>query len=141
MKPTTSVIDLLRSVTGLTAVPDATLAQLVPVLDQADIPAGHVLTQEGVVGRSAYIIVEGRGQVFVDGEAVATVARGDIVGNTGLLNGQWGSATVRARSPMRVLVSGAEALSRFVQHHDKTEPSTVSAQAGVGARPSKGEQS
>jgi len=77
-----------------------------PVIDMVRaIPAGHRLTREGVVGREAFVVLDGEADVFVDGELIATVGPGDVVGEVAIDAGPR-SATVRARTAMRVLVVG-----------------------------------
>lgn len=73
-------------------------------LEGVDIPPGHRVTREGVPGAEAYVIVEGEADVFVDGETVGTVGPGAVVGEITALDNGFGSATVRARTPMHLLV-------------------------------------
>ena len=116
MKKPDPAIKALRSVPGLRGQSDRALAALVPLVDEVDIAEGTRLTREGLVAKEAFVVVEGEAEVFVDGEAVATVGPGDFVGELAMLDLGPRSATVRARTPMRVLVIGPKAFGAFVEH-------------------------
>lgn len=116
MKIRDPVVNALRAVPGLRSQSDRVLAGLVPLVDVADIAQGQCLTREGVIGKEAFVVVEGAAEVFVDGEPIATVGPGDFVGEMAMLDIGPRSATVRAKSPMRVLVIGPKAFGAFVEH-------------------------
>src|SRR5271165_4670406 len=50
------------------------------------IPAGRVLVQEGTRGDEFMIIAEGEATVTQDGHTIATLGRGDLVGEMALLD-------------------------------------------------------
>ena len=109
-------IELLRGVPGLGSVPDNDLAGLVTLLDEIRVEPGHVLTREGVVAREAFIVIEGKADVFLDGELIATVGPGEFVGEMGMLDHFPRVATVRASTPMELLVIGPKAFAAFADH-------------------------
>jgi len=116
MKRPDAVIEALRSVPGLRGQSDRVLAALAPLVDEIDIAVGQRLTREGVAGQEAFVVVDGDAEVFVDGEAVATVGPGDFVGEMAMLDIGPRTATVRAKTQMRVLVIGPQAFGAFVEH-------------------------
>lgn len=59
-----------------------------------DLAAGTELTVQGTLGRQALIIVDGKASVVRDGETVAIVGPGEIVGEIALLSGEPRTATV-----------------------------------------------
>ena len=63
---------------------------------------GSALTTQGSVGRDCFVIVEGEAAVQIDGRIVAAVGPGDCVGELALLDGGRRTATVVARTPMRL---------------------------------------
>jgi CRP/FNR family transcriptional regulator, cyclic AMP receptor protein len=65
-----------------------------------DVPAGSVLTTEGVPGRECFIVADGEARVVIGKRTVAAVGPGDIVGEMSLLDGGPRSATVTATTPM-----------------------------------------
>ena len=116
MKRPDRVIDILRSVPGLRGQTDRALAALAPLVDEVEVAAGQRLTCEGVTAKEAFVVVEGDADVFVDGEAIATIGPGDFVGEMAMLDVGPRSATVRAKTAMRVLVIGPQAFGTFVAH-------------------------
>ncbi len=72
--------------------------------DEVERPAGWVLTVEGDVGRECFVIADGEAVVMIDGDEVATLGPGDIVGEMALLDRDRRSATVIATTPLRAVV-------------------------------------
>ncbi|MEY2420975.1 MAG: hypothetical protein QOI95_1042 [Acidimicrobiaceae bacterium] len=116
MKKPDPVLDLLRTVPGLANLPDRALADLVPLVDEVTVQPGEVLAREGTSGRQAFVVVDGTGQVFVDGEVIATVGPGEFIGEMAMLDNHPRCATVRADSLMRLLIIGPSAFASFVEH-------------------------
>lgn len=114
MKKPPPVVDLLRCVPGLKGLSDRALSEVAPLVDEVAVEPGFVLTREGIIGDEAFVIIEGEGEVFIDGETVATVGPGEFVGEMAMLDHQPRSATVRAKTPIRALVIGPRAFSTFV---------------------------
>ena len=82
--------------------------------DECLLPAGHVLMWEGDRGAEAFVILDGTAEVAVAGEVVAVVGRGQTVGEMALIDNRPRSATVVARTPLRVLVVGRRHLGALV---------------------------
>ena len=97
-------IDRLRAVPGLAGTSDKELARLVPYVDDAELPAGFVLMEEGKPGREAFVIIEGEAEVTVHGSVVARLGTGEVIGEMSLLDHSPRSATVVAATPLKVLV-------------------------------------
>jgi NTE family protein len=69
------------------------------------VRSGRVLCRQGEIGRECFVIVAGRADVFIDNARVATVAKGDLVGELALLADRASrTATVVATTDMRLLV-------------------------------------
>jgi CRP/FNR family transcriptional regulator, cyclic AMP receptor protein len=72
---------------------------------------GAVLTAQGGVGLEFIVILEGTAGVWIDNgdrnAKVASLGRGDFVGEMSLMSGVRRSATVKAESKLTVLVSNA----------------------------------
>lgn len=115
MKNADPVINLLRAVPGWSRQPQKILAAIAQLVDHVDISPGQVLAREGTVAREAFVVVDGEGDVYIDGERVAGVGPGDFVGEMGMLDHRPRCATVRARTAMQVLVIGPAAFSTLVQ--------------------------
>lgn len=72
--------------------------------DDVQLREGQILMREGTSGRECFVIAEGEADVRIDGEVVATVGPGEIVGEMALIDREPRSATVVARTPIRAVV-------------------------------------
>lgn len=73
---------------------------------------GDVLTEQGAPGAELYLVLDGMLTVEVDGEAVAEVGPGAILGERAVLEGGTRTSTLRATTACRVAVAQAEQLDR-----------------------------
>jgi CRP-like cAMP-binding protein len=80
------------------------LREIRRVVEEAAVPAGSVLVEEGTVGREFFFIVEGTATVRRSGRKVATLHPGDYFGELALLDRKPRSATVTADTDMTLLV-------------------------------------
>jgi len=80
------------------------LAEIATIADELDLREGKELTREGKPGREFFIIVEGTADVLMGGKWVNSVRQGDFLGEIALVTGRPRTATVKATSPVRVLV-------------------------------------
>jgi len=111
-------MEILSQLALFAACDDRELAGIAKLVDEADVPAGHVLTEEGSVScREAFIIVEGTASVTVRDVQVAVVGPGGITGEMGVIDHECRSATVRAMTDMKLLVIDARSLSALVEKH------------------------
>jgi CRP-like cAMP-binding protein len=95
---------------GLAAVPvfskctKKQLQEIGEVATELILPAGKVLTREGEVGFEVFMLLDGTASVTRDGQPVATLTGGDVVGELAVLSGHPRNATVAAETELRVLV-------------------------------------
>jgi CRP/FNR family cyclic AMP-dependent transcriptional regulator len=82
----------------------AQLQEIGRVADELNLPAGSVLTRQGDVGSQLFVIVGGTASVTRDDQLVATVGKGDFVGELAVLGRIPRNATVTADSELDVLV-------------------------------------
>jgi hypothetical protein len=76
------------------------------------VARGETLVEQGESGRDLFVLLDGVFHVEIDGEVVAEVGSGAIVGERALLGDGRRTATLRAVRSSRVAVIGADAISR-----------------------------
>ena len=72
--------------------------------DELDVKAGKELATEGDFGHEFFVIRTGTAEVVRNGEHVRDLGPGDFFGEIALLEEERRTATVRATSPMSVIV-------------------------------------
>ena len=80
------------------------LVQLARRSEDLEVPPGKVLCKEGELGQEFFVIVDGKAEVTRKGEHVATRGGGEFVGEIALLEQTPRTATVTAKTPLRVFV-------------------------------------
>ena len=112
------IATVLRTIPALADLPDRRLSPLTRLVTEAALRPGEVLTRQGAHGTEAFIVLDGRAEVVMDGTVVAAVGPGEFVGELALMDGGVRSATVRALTAMRVLVLSRREFRSFVEHPD-----------------------
>jgi CRP-like cAMP-binding protein len=79
------------------------ISQLATYLEE---PEGTVLTKEGAVGHEFIIVLDGEIEVNQGGRVVATRGAGSYIGEIALLDHRPRTATVTAKTPIRIEVIG-----------------------------------
>ncbi len=82
------------------------LQKLARATDEITLPAGHVLMEQGHLGREAFVIVDGTAEVRRNGRKIAELGPGSAVGELSLLDRGERTATVKAKTELTVLVLG-----------------------------------
>jgi CRP/FNR family cyclic AMP-dependent transcriptional regulator len=90
------------------------LAEIAAIADELDLKKGTELTKEGKAGREFFALVEGTADVLMGGKKINTVHQGDFLGEIALITGRPRTATVKATSPVRVLVITARNFRRLL---------------------------
>jgi CRP/FNR family cyclic AMP-dependent transcriptional regulator len=105
------------------------LTQLARVTEDLEIPAGQVLCKEGETGREFFVIVEGEIDITSRGRRVAARGGGDFVGEIALLENTERTATVTAKTPLRVFVLTREDFRQLVRENPNVERKVMQALA------------
>ena len=101
---TNAKIELIRKIPLFKHCSKKQLAEIAAIADEIDLKEGTELTHEGRVGREFFVIIEGDADVWMGGELVNSVHQGDFLGEVALVTGGPRTATVKASTPVRVLV-------------------------------------
>lgn len=82
-------------------------------------PAGATIFNEGALGDGLYVIAQGEVEVFQSDrlEPLASLAAGDCFGEMALVDKDYRSATVRARTAVELLHLSPEGLAQFRKGH------------------------
>ena len=111
-------IDALREVKILRGLKDSDLAGLAADLAERRVAAGEPIVGEGTGGVVFFFILDGETSVSVAGEEVATLKRGDYVGELALLDPEGPrSATVSAKTDVVLAAMSAWQFRPFVLAH------------------------
>lgn len=82
--------------------------------EPVEVESGAVITQQGEVGREAYVVTSGEVQVLVNGHAIATVGPGSVLGEMALLDLRPRSATLVAQTPVELMAFDAKQFRRIL---------------------------
>src|SRR4051812_40557847 len=80
------------------------LQEVASVADEIDLPEGKALTTEGERGREFFVLLDGGAEVRQQGKRIATLGKGDFLGEIALGTKLPRTATVTTPSPVRALV-------------------------------------
>jgi CRP-like cAMP-binding protein len=105
------------------------LKQISGLVTQIEVKAGKDLTREGEHGNEFVIILEGEAEVKVGGKVVATRGPGDYFGEIALIANRPRTATVTAKTPMKLEVIGRREFQTML--HDN--PSIATELLGIAA--------
>ncbi len=104
-------IDLIGGLSLFAGLSRRRLREASQVFDVVDLDKGAELTSQGHLGQEFFVVVEGVASVERDGTTIGAVGPGEIVGELAVLDTPTRTATVTARTPMRVLVAERRALA------------------------------
>ena len=111
-------IDDLREVNLLHGLKESDLVSLAADLAERRVAAGEPIVGEGTGGVAFFFILQGETTVSVAGEEVATLKRGDYVGELALLDPEGPrSATVTAKTDVVLAAMSAWQFRPFVLAH------------------------
>ena len=105
------------------------LTDLARRTEDLEVPAGEVLCKEGDTGREFFVIVDGETEVTSNGKQVAQRGGGDFVGEIALLEDTNRTATVTAKTPLRLFVLTREDFRSLVRDNPKVERKVMQALA------------
>ncbi len=95
--------DRLRAIPVFASLDNETLRGIATVAAESSVPAGKHLVKEGDYAYEFMAIEEGEADVVRGDETVATLGPGDFFGEIAVLEKTLRTASVVARTPMRIL--------------------------------------
>jgi len=94
-------IEALRRVPLFEDLDETELQSIADSMNEANVPAGAVVTAEGGPGDGFFVIERGDAEVTIEGKPQATMTAGDYFGEIALLLGSSRTATVTATTDLR----------------------------------------
>lgn len=94
----------LKDVPFFSSLSKRELTTVAQQMEEIEIPEGKQLVREGDFGHEFFLIVDGTAEVVRGGARIAERGPGEFFGEMALLEEERRTATVTAKSPMRVLV-------------------------------------
>ncbi|MCB2223727.1 MAG: cyclic nucleotide-binding domain-containing protein [Actinobacteria bacterium] len=95
--------DLLAGTTLFSGLSARSLETIASLAREVAHDAGHVVVSEGSTAHALHVIIEGTAEVSIGGTPVAEIGPGDSFGEVALLDSGPRTATVSAKTPMRIL--------------------------------------
>ena len=83
--------------------PKRGLQRLAKEADELTFQPGEHLVEEGLLGETLFVVMQGKGKVVRRGRRVGSVVPGDFFGELSTIDGGPRTATIVAETPMRVL--------------------------------------
>jgi CRP/FNR family cyclic AMP-dependent transcriptional regulator len=94
----------LRDVPLFGELSDPSLTRIAHWFDEIEVPQGTHLLDEGRFPHEFFVVLDGTVDVVHDGDQVATLGKGDFMGEIAILEGLRRTATVVASTPVRAAV-------------------------------------
>jgi len=101
-------VELLQRVPMLRTLPLPSVEQLARGLEALELPAGATVLTRGDVGDRYFVVEAGQVDVLGDGRVIATLGPGEGFGEIALLRRSTRTATVVARTDVRLRALGSE---------------------------------
>jgi CRP-like cAMP-binding protein len=111
----TEVVHHFQSIPLFSSVSKKGIREIVAAGTEIDVPPGKELVREGEMGRHLYVIVWGTATVWKGGRRMNELGPGDWFGELAFLDGAPRTATVIARSDMRVVVLGPREMDVIIE--------------------------
>jgi len=124
------VSEWLRQVPLFSSCTNRELKAIAGVVKEVSHPKGTRIATEGDPGVGLFVIVDGDAEVTIGGKRMAILRRGDFFGEIALLDGGPRTATVTARSDMRLLGLTEWVFRGLLQEHPSIAVKTLESMAG-----------
>jgi CRP/FNR family transcriptional regulator, cyclic AMP receptor protein len=112
-------IDVLRQVPFFEGLSTKILSRIDQHLVEVNVSEGRVLTSQGSGAYEAFIIADGVAEIRVDEKLVRDTEVGELIGEIGVLRHSLRTATVVAKTPMRLLVLSSRDMDALLREDKK----------------------
>ena len=112
-------VEKLRGVAFFDGFTDEELQRVADLADDVEAETGALLVDQGRVGQECYVILEGQAGVYANGEHIATVGPGMMVGEMALVEHRPRNASVVAETPMRLLAFDTRHFKQLLEEMPK----------------------
>jgi CRP-like cAMP-binding protein len=124
--------EIVDTLAGLALFADLSRPQLEAVahtFDEEWFTEGQRILRQGFGGSNFYVILDGDAAVRIDGEARATLGRGDFFGEVSVLLGDTPTADVVALGQLRCVALGGRETETFLMEYPRVMYRMLQAQA------------
>ena len=104
----------------------AELHRVAELVEEVEAEAGAVLVEQGKPGTEAYIVLEGEAAFEMSGERKGTIGPGEPIGEMSLIDNRPRVGTVRAVTPMKLLVLDASQFRKLLDEMPKANRAVMS---------------
>jgi CRP/FNR family transcriptional regulator, cyclic AMP receptor protein len=105
--------DRLKKIELFAEIPDDVLEQYAQMADETSISEGEQLVRSGTWPYQLFVIEEGKVEVRRDGDTVAALGAGDVVGEMGVVKRGLRNADVVATSPVKAIYFTQDQVKRM----------------------------
>jgi CRP-like cAMP-binding protein len=123
------VVDVLAGLALFADLGKPELESVAHVFDEEWFSEGQRVLRQGLSGPNFYVILDGEASVRINGEARATLGRGDFFGEVSVLLGEPPTADIVATRPLRCAVLGGPETQSFLIQHPRVMFRMLQAQA------------
>jgi uncharacterized protein YhbP (UPF0306 family) len=103
-----------RSYSVIADLPIESGDRFVTSLQHVEVPAGETIVRQGTPADKFFILVEGEADILRDEQPVGSLAPGDLFGEVAIMRDQPRSATVRAKSAVRLFALDRDAFRDLI---------------------------
>jgi CRP/FNR family cyclic AMP-dependent transcriptional regulator len=119
MANTDPKLEMLHSIPLFAACGPRDLARIAKLVDEVDVPDGHVIMRQGEPGTEMFIVVSGKASAVRDGNQINEFGPGGVFGEMSLIAEGPRTATVTADGPLRALVVAHREFHSLMEDHPK----------------------
>ena len=123
-------VDALSRVPLFANSPRKELEFLASRTDEVDVEAGRTLIRQGTPSDTFYVVLDGEAEVEVDGKARPPLTAGSFFGEISMLDRGPATATVVAKTPIRLMVMSHAQFRDAVKGNDQLLSHVLSVAAG-----------